>query len=51
MGEAGGKYYRCALFFVSIYKRFHRQEMAEDARRRKEAGQLVFDMQENPQAQ
>ena len=34
-----------------LYKRFHRQEMAEDERRRQEAGRLVFDMQENPQAQ
>jgi tetratricopeptide (TPR) repeat protein len=30
-----------------LYKRFHQQEMAEDERRRKEAGQLVFEMQEN----
>jgi tetratricopeptide (TPR) repeat protein len=28
-----------------LYKRFHQQEMAEDERRRKEAGQLIFKMQ------
>jgi tetratricopeptide (TPR) repeat protein len=34
-----------------LYKRSHQQEMAEDERRGKEAGHLIFEMQKNPQAQ
>jgi hypothetical protein len=33
-----------------LYERFHQQQMAEDERRRKEAGQPIFDVQVNPQA-
>ena len=32
-----------------LYKRFHQQEMAEDEKRRREAGQLIFKMPANPQ--